>query len=167
MSDADEDRESPSPRPSGRPQSNRNGRSGRSSNPRTLAREAAVQVLYEVDTTSHLPGSVLEARQRALRLDAAALGFLRWLVAGVVSNRSDLDQLIQRYAPEWPLDQIAVIDRNILRLALFELVSPDADTPSKVTINEAVELAKRFGSDSSPRFINGVLATALRELTQA
>ena len=72
-----------------------------------------------------------------------------------------LNDLIAQYAPEWPVDQLAIVDRNILRLALFEIGCSDSDTPPKVVINEAVELAKVFGSDSSPRFVNGVLGSAL------
>lgn len=132
---------------------------------RHKARQAALQVLYEIDTTNHKPGRVLDARQSDTRLNDEGLQFLRWLISGVLENRDDLDQLIGRYAPEWPIDQIAVIDRNILRVSLFELVSPDSDAPYKVVINEAVELAKIFGSDSSPRFINGVLGTALSEIS--
>ena len=92
--------------------------------------------------------------------------YLRWLVSGVVTNRTDLDRIIAKYAPEWPVDQLAIIDRNVLRLALFEIGCRDADTPPKVVINEAVELAKRFGSDNSPRFVNGVLGSALDEVQQ-
>jgi N utilization substance protein B len=132
---------------------------------RRKARQAALQALYEIDTTSHKPGRVLDSRQLDARLDAEGLQFLRWLISGVIENKEDLDQLISRYAPEWPIDQLAVIDRNILRVSLFELVSPDSDAPAKVVINEAVELAKIFGSDSSPRFINGVLGTALNEIS--
>lgn len=132
---------------------------------RRKARQTALQVLYEIDTTNHPPGRVLDARQSAARLDEVGLHFLRWLISGVIENKADLDQLIGRYAPEWPIDQLAVIDRNILRVSLFELVSPDSDAPYKVVINEAVELAKIFGSDSSPRFINGVLGTALAEIS--
>ena len=92
------------------------------------------------------------------------LPFLYWLIRGVLSYQADLDRLISRYAPEWPVNQLAIIDRNLLRLSIFELTSPEADAPPKVVINEAVELAKTFGSDSSPRFVNGVLGTALREI---
>lgn len=86
--------------------------------------------------------------------------FLRLLVSGVVRHLERLDTLIHQYAPAWPVAQIAVIDRNVLRLALFEL-SGATDTPQKVAINEAVDLAKLFGSDSSPRFVNGVLGSAV------
>jgi N utilization substance protein B len=77
---------------------------------------------------------------------------------GVLRHRRALDELISRYAPEWPLEQMALIDRNVLRMAIFEF-AVDRDTPVKVAINEAVELGRLFGSDSAPRFINGVLGT--------
>jgi N utilization substance protein B len=132
---------------------------------RHRSRQVALQVLYEIDTTVHKPGRVLDARQAEAKLDEDGLQFLRWLISGVIENLADLDQLIGRYAPDWPVQQLAVIDRNILRLSIFELVSPDSDAPPKVVINEAVELAKIFGSDSSPRFVNGVLGTALTEIS--
>ncbi|RLT42052.1 MAG: transcription antitermination factor NusB [Chloroflexi bacterium] len=134
---------------------------------RRKARRAALQALYEIDTTTHKPGPVLEARQATARLEEDGLAFLRWLISGVVAHREDMDRLIARYAPEWPVDQLAVIDRNILRMSIFELLNPDSDAPSKVIVNEAVELAKIFGSDSSPRFVNGVLGTALKEIAAA
>jgi N utilization substance protein B len=83
-------------------------------------------------------------------------------VRGVLKHKDELDELIATYAPEWPIDQMAIIDRNILRIALFEFLI-DGGTPPKVAINEAVELAKRFGSDSSRRFVNGVLGTSLSQ----
>jgi transcription antitermination protein NusB len=142
---------------------------------RQLARQLAVQVLFEVDVVGHKPGDVVDARlANPMATDAGddpavlvgddASRYLRWLVSGVVTHRAELDGMIGRYAPEWPVDQLAVIDRNILRLALFEIGCKDADTPPKVVINEAVELAKRFGSDNTPRFVNGVLGSALDEV---
>jgi len=88
--------------------------------------------------------------------------FLLRIVQGVLKHRDELDELIATYAPEWPIDQMAIIDRNILRIALFEFLI-GGGTPPKVAINEAVELAKRFGSDSSRRFVNGVLGTLLSQ----
>lgn len=131
---------------------------------RRKARKAALQALYEIDSVGHLPGKVLDARRASAKLEAEGISFLHWLVSGVIAHKTDLDQLIAKYAPEWPVEQLAVIDRNILRLAIFELVNPEADAPPKVVINEAVELAKMFGSDSSPRFVNGVLGTTLKEI---
>jgi transcription antitermination protein NusB len=134
---------------------------------RRKAREIALQALYEIDITGHKPGMVLDARQADAQLNAEGLKFLRWLISGAIDNWDDINQLIGRYAPEWPVDQLAAIDRNILRLSLFELVSPESDAPHKVVINEAVELAKNFGSDSSPRFVNGVLGTAMNEMSSS
>lgn len=91
-------------------------------------------------------------------IDAEVATFTRELLLGVRNNREGMDGIIMRYAPEWPLDQISVIDRNILRIAIFEIIY-DNSTPVKVAINEAVELAKLYGSDSAPRFVNGVLGT--------
>jgi len=101
-------------------------------------------------------------------MEKAGVDFASHLVQGTIGHLEEMDKLISRYAPEWPLDQMAVIDRNILRIAIFEFLI-DGETPVKVAINEAVELAKTYGSDSAPRFINGVLGTladkipALRE----
>jgi N utilization substance protein B len=122
------------------------------------ARIAALQALYEIDCTHHAPAVVIEQRLAANQLPNAVVAFSRSLVHGVINNQSVLDVFIHRYAPEWPLEQMAYIDRNILRIAIFEF-AVDGQTPIKVAINEAVELAKTFGSDSAPRFINGVLGT--------
>ncbi|MEB2334932.1 MAG: transcription antitermination factor NusB [Anaerolineaceae bacterium] len=126
--------------------------------PRTRARSLALQVLYEVDMVNHLPGEVFQARLNEAPLPDDLSEFARSIVFGVLSLTQPLDQSIANYAPEWPLDQIAAIDRNILRIALWELVVA-SDTPMKVAINEAVELAKSYGSDSAPRFVNGVLGS--------
>ena len=133
---------------------------------RRRARRTALQVLYEVDCADHRPGIALDYRQAEERFANETLAFLYWLVSGVIRYEAELDSLIGRYAPEWPVGKLAIVDRNVLRLSIFELSSPDADAPPKVVINEAVELAKAFGSDSSPRFVNGVLGTALREISQ-
>ena len=91
-------------------------------------------------------------------MEKSGADFASYLVQGTIAHLEEMDMLIARYAPEWPLDQMAVIDRNILRIAIFEFLI-DGQTPVKVAINEAVELAKTYGSDSAPRFINGVLGT--------
>jgi transcription antitermination protein NusB len=127
---------------------------------RRQARINALQVLYELDTTHHTAGEALAHRLEDAPLPPENEAFLRQLVSGVVRNRDRLDMLIQQYAPAWPVAQIAVVDRNVLRMALFELSSA-TDTPPKVAINEAVDIAKIFGSDSSSRFVNGVLGTAV------
>ena len=124
--------------------------------PRTRARSLALQVLYEVDIANHPPGETYKLRLEESSLSEDLAEFARQIIFGTLPLTSTLDQLIAKYAPEWPLDQIAAIDRNILRMALWEF-AVYRETPLKVAINEAVELAKLYGSDSAPRFINGVL----------
>ena len=123
---------------------------------RRKARSLALQALYEIDSAAHPPAEVFAARLEEAPLDGELAEFARRLVFGVLDHAAELDQLIHRHAPEWPLEQMAVIDRNILRIAIWEFVV-DRATPTKVAINEAVELAKLFGSDSAARFVNGVL----------
>ena len=124
--------------------------------PRTRARSLALQVLYEVDIANHPPGEIFKLRLEDEPLSDDLVEFARQLIFGILPITTTLDNLIARYAPEWPLDQIAAIDRNILRMALWEF-AVYRQTPIKVAINEAVELAKLYGSDSAPRFVNGVL----------
>jgi transcription antitermination protein NusB len=131
---------------------------------RRLARRLAVQALFEIDSVGHAPGVVVDERIEFGSPGDQGADFLRWLVSGVVRNMDVLNEIITKYAPEWPVEQLAIIDRNILRLAIYEIGSRDADTPPKVVINEAVELSKLFGGDSSPRFVNGVLGSALDEV---
>ena len=142
--------------------------------PRTRARSVALQVLYEIDIIGHSPGEILQERFEALHeeqtpLDDDLAAFVVSIVNGVFPSIHQLDETIAQHAPEWPLDQVATIDRNILRIALWE-IAIDRQTPVKVAINEAVELAKMFGSDSSARFVNGVLgslAIHLNEIAQS
>ena len=124
--------------------------------PRTRARSLALQVLYEVDVANHPPADIYRSRLEETPLPDDLSDFARRIIFGVLPLTSTLDEIIAKYAPEWPLDQIAAIDRNILRMALWEFAVYH-DTPIKVAINEAVELAKQYGSDSAPRFVNGVL----------
>ena len=124
--------------------------------PRRRARVIALQTLYETDVTQHELAATLQQRLAETPLAGEALDFAQRLVAGVAQQRAALDHLIPRIAPEWPLEQIAIVDRNILRLGIYEILF-EPDVPLKVAINEAIELAKLFGSDSSPRFINGAL----------
>jgi len=136
---------------------------------RRMARELAVQALYEVDLVGHAPAVVLNERfETGDGANARVAAYARRLVEGVMASTTELDRYIQSHAPEWPLDQVAVVDRNLLRLALYEFTA--GKVPVKVAINEAVELAKEFGSDSSPRFVNGVLGALVphqEEVTQA
>ena len=93
--------------------------------------------------------------------------FIRTLVMGVLTRRAAIDKIIEKAAPEWPLDQITMVDRNVLRLGLFELLYGNKDeVPPKVAINEAIELAKNFSGESSGKFVNGVLGTVFRELEE-
>jgi transcription antitermination protein NusB len=125
---------------------------------RTKARSIALQVLYEIDMTGHEPGQALMERLAEEPLDDILSEFSRQIVFGVIPLTQKLDDFIAQHAPEWPLDQVAAIDRNILRIALWEFAVSGC-TPIKVAINEAIELAKFFGSDSTPRFVNGVLGS--------
>lgn len=126
--------------------------------PRTRARSIALQALFEIDLMGHDAGDVLEARLGEEPLDDTLADFARRIVLGVMPLTAELDRFIAQHAPEWPLEQIAVIDRNILRIALWE-IAQGKETPLKVAINEAVELSKVYGSDSTPRFVNGVLGS--------
>jgi N utilization substance protein B len=130
---------------------------------RHRARIAALQTLFEIDCAGHNAARVLEHRLEEAALPQSGTDFTRELVEGVGAHQDDLDALIGRYAPEWPVEQIAIIDRNILRIAIFEILLGNGDTPVKVAINEAVELAKEFGSDSSGRFVNGVLGSLVAQ----
>jgi len=133
---------------------------------RRKARALALQTLYEVECTNHPVEEVLAQRLAEKPLAADGEKFLRALVAGVLENAPKLDAEIARHAPEWPLDQMALVDRSILRMALWEFAI-GRETPLKVAINEAVELAKEYGSDSAARFVNGVLGAVAAETEAA
>lgn len=132
---------------------------------RTKARGIALQVLYEYDLAKHPVGEVLQNRFRENTLDSSLQEFTQEIVLGVFPIIEKLDHVISNYAPDWPLDQVASIDRNIIRIALWEFAVGKI-TPVKVAINEAVELAKLYGSDSTPRFINGVLGSLVENLNE-
>ena len=125
---------------------------------RRKARAIALQVLYEVDTTRHVVEEVLGRLLAEEDLSEDNSAFVRQLVSQTVQHREEVDHNIQRFAPSWPISQIAVIDRNILRLAISEILF-DNRVIVKVAINEAVELAKKFGGENSSKFVNGVLGS--------
>jgi N utilization substance protein B len=125
---------------------------------RRKARRIALQALYEVDSVARRPEAVVERLLAEADLSEENNAFVRELVEGAVRNKDDIDGNIQRFAPAWPVEQIAMVDRNILRLAIFEILF-DNKVPVKVAVSEAVELAKTFGSEHSARFINGVLGS--------
>jgi N utilization substance protein B len=129
---------------------------------RRKARIAALQTLYELDCTKHKVEETSARLRAGETLTQEALSFSEELVKGVVQHESELDALIKKFAPAFPIEQMSIIDRNILRLAISEILFSDK-IPLKVTINEAIELAKGFGSDASPRLINGVLGAITAE----
>jgi len=125
---------------------------------RRRARAIVLQALYEIDSVGHDIKGTLGHLLSNVELPEENADFVRELVNGVIQNRKEIDQNIRNFAPTWPVEQIPLIDRNILRLAIFEILL-DNKVPVKVAINEAVELAKTFGSDNSARFVNGVLGS--------
>ena len=133
---------------------------------RHLARTVAMQTLYQWDFNK----ASTEELDKYLVLNKSEFApgfqdesFIDRLVLGVLENEKDINKVIEQYAPEWPLDQITLVDRNILRIGVFELLHTE-DIPSKVAINEAIELAKTFGGPSSGKFVNGVLGAIYKEL---
>jgi transcription antitermination protein NusB len=139
---------------------------------RHLGRIVALQTLYEYEFRTQSGDQsvdVAEVLGRNLERYEDAIDdtkFVETLVKGVIKEQSNLDEKIQPIAPDWPIDQIARIDRNILRVGVYELLHQAEVVPPKVAINEAVELAKAFGSDNSSKFVNGVLGTAYRTLIE-
>jgi N utilization substance protein B len=139
---------------------------------RHLGRIVALQSLYEFEFRTQSGDTSVDIDEilgRNLERYESAIddkSFVKELVAGVLEHQVDLDSKIQPIAPEWPLEQVARVDRNVLRLGLFELLHRAEQVPPKVAINEAVELAKSFGSDNSSKFINGVLGTAFRTFVE-
>ncbi len=125
---------------------------------RRKARTLVLQALYEVDSVGHEVEGVVTHLLAKGGLSEENGVFVRELVSGVIQNKEKIDLNIQNFAPAWPIEQIPVVDRNILRLAIFEILL-DNKVPVKVAINEAVELAKTFGGDNSSRFVNGVLGS--------
>jgi N utilization substance protein B len=125
---------------------------------RRRARILALQTLYEADTTGHDAQGILSRLLEDAAVTDEVAAFARELVTDTISHQQYIDEIIAKVAVAWPLDQMAPVDRNILRLAIWEILLSDA-TPLRAAINEAVELAKVFGSDNSARFVNGVLGS--------
>ncbi len=121
-----------------------------------------MRVLYEADIAGHPWREALRHQAEELQVAELSVSMAEQCVAGVLDHRQELDQLIHRHAPAWPVAQLSIVDRNILRLALYEL-GHMAETPAKVAISEAVALAKQYGGEGSPRFINGVLGAVWAE----
>lgn len=135
---------------------------------RHLARSVAMQTLFEWDFNGRdnsKVGDMFDYTMREFAPGIEDVSFAKKIVSGVVEHQEKIDQIITKAAPEWPLAQIAVVDRNVLRIGLYELIfSSKREVPSKVAINESIELAKSFGGESSGKFVNGVLGTVFREL---
>ena len=124
---------------------------------RTRGRECALQALYQLDTSGGEPRDVLRGILAHFEeADAETAQFAEQLVRGVQSDRTQIDELIQKSSANWKLDRMARVDRNILRLAVYEILRR-GDVPVRVTLNEAIELGKKFGSEESSAFVNGVL----------
>ena len=132
---------------------------------RRQARMTALQTLYEYDTAHHAPAEVLQRHTEERHLQPKVVEYANELITGVCNHLADIDAHIQSAAREWPLQQMARIDKNILRLAIYEILFNNT-VPAKAAINEAVELAKLFGSNTSGRFINGVLGTIFNRAQQ-
>lgn len=122
------------------------------------ARIIALKALFEVDLTGHPVEEVIERQLEANELPPEQEVFARSIISGTTKNQKEADELIHKLAPAYPLSQLAPVDRNILRLAIYEVLH-DNNVPVRVSISEAVELAKEFGADSSAKFINGVLSS--------
>ncbi|TSC53574.1 MAG: putative transcription termination factor [Parcubacteria group bacterium LiPW_39] len=135
---------------------------------RHLARSIAMQSLYEWDFWGRDKNKLSQILEKNIKEFGPGLenaDFIKQLIDGVIDNLPKLDKIIAKSAPEWPLEQITIIDRNILRLGLYELLFGNRqEVPPKVAINEAIELAKSFGGESSGKFVNGVLGTVYREI---
>ena len=135
---------------------------------RHLQRSIAMQSLFEWDFQGFEDEKMTEVVEHNIKEFAPGVeeaGLVYSLVKGTLENRKNIDELIEKCAPEWPLDQITIVDRNILRLGIYELMYGSYDeVPPKVAINEAIELAKTFGGPNSAKFVNGVLGTIYREM---
>jgi len=130
---------------------------------RRRARVLALQTLFEVDVSGHPPTEVLERLSSEIHTEEAAYEYARELVNGIARNREQIDAQITRHASAWPIEQMPAVDRNLLRMGIYELAYNSTTIPVGVAISEAVELAKRYGSDSSSRFVNGVLGHVAAE----
>lgn len=148
-----------------RPASRRSSRQ-RKPNARRQARTLALQILYETDQTDHDSAEVLERTVEAETPNPDTTNYVQTLVDGIARHQKAIDREIELAAPAFPIRQLSPVDRNALRIAIYELRYAD-DVPVKVAINEAVELAKRFGGESSGRFVNGVLGTVVDRLPES
>lgn len=135
---------------------------------RHLLRSVALQILFELDfsqTDENVVKDVVSRNVKEFAPDTGDFSFVEDLVINVLKKGKELDNIIEKAAPDWPIDKISIVDRNILRIGLFELLFADRkEVPAKVAINEAIELAKSFGGESSGKFVNGVLGAVYKEI---
>lgn len=135
---------------------------------RHLSRSVAMQTLYEWDFRGRKIEELPEVTERNIKEFASGMedtSFIHQLIDGTIKHVNEIDKIIEKAAPQWPLNQVAIVDRNVLRVGLYELLFGKRDeVPPKVAINEAIELAKSFGGESSGKFVNGVLGTVYREI---
>lgn len=136
---------------------------------RHIARSIVLQSLFELDFRDYseleLPEEILQRNASEFANDVTDVSFIRLLLNGVLSKKTEIDQVIEKAAPDWPLDKISIIDRNILRIGLYELLFADSkEVPAKVAINESIELSKNYGGEKSSKFVNGVLGSVYKEL---
>ncbi|MCD6358984.1 MAG: transcription antitermination factor NusB [Dehalococcoidia bacterium] len=134
------------------------------SNGRRKLRRLVLQALFEGDCVKHKPENVIKRLCDKESLSEDTASFAIELVRGVMHKQNEIDSIIRKSAPSWPLNQIPIVDRNILRLAIFETLLNNDSVPAKVAINEAVELAKKFGSDNSAKFVNGVMGVIYNQI---
>ena len=132
---------------------------------RRRTRALVMQALYESDAVEHSAVGVLDERMPEMGLPWRDAEFARKLLNGIFANAAEIDKIISEFAPGWPISQMAVVDRNILRMAVYEIMVSQ-ETPPRVAVNEAVELAKAFGAESAPRFINGVLGSVMEAVSR-
>jgi len=137
---------------------------------RHLARSIAMQTLYEWDFHEQKHENIPDILERDLKEFGPGLDeneFAKSLVEGVIKNLKKIDKYITKFAPQWPINQITVVDRNVLRIGIYELKFSETDIPPKVAINESIELAKNFGGPSSGKFVNGVLGAIYNEMKES
>lgn len=129
---------------------------------RSIARRIAVQIMYEVDSADHPVGEVLSNQLSYHQPPTKSSKYVTELINGILEHYRKIDRIIRHFAPEFPLSQVALVDRNVLRIAIYELAI-DKRAPERVVIDEAVELAKLYGAEGTPRFVNGVLGAVVSE----
>ena len=135
---------------------------------RHLSRTIALQTLYEWDFNNKEEKNLadnLKINAQEFAPDFDDKGFAQSIVSGVIKKTKEIDKIIEKYAPDWPIDQITIVDRNVLRMGIYEL-KYNPEIPPKVAINEAIELAKGFGGQSSGKFVNGVLGAVFRDMNK-